>query len=378
MQWRPPVKKKTTTLWSCAATLGAAGCLAAACGGSTVNMSALDASADGANGGDDATSDSTTPPSEAGPDTSGDGDASSDAPLEADTAPPCAPPADPSKAALCISFTHDALAFIAADPNFDGKGLLAVDVHDTANPDAPDGGSLPALTGAVFPSLAALDGGDAGEIDLASPLPAVRFDGLPAGVVYPRAIFLDSRDRQKVGAGWWLGGYDLTSGLRTPALLRPVALSAGAGTSVTIDLTALRALGVTLTRSVTPIGNGQGPATVIVSQTTTPGDASTFFGLATAPCANLAAADASVTATGFVFGAGPYYAIGILDDFTADAAPALPPGALTSLSLVDGSLSSPPSAQLQYAASAYVVQKSLDLGFAVPSPEAGPDPVTCP
>ncbi|MGH7269365.1 MAG: hypothetical protein ACREJ3_02960, partial [Polyangiaceae bacterium] len=79
------------------------------------------------------------------------------------------------------------------------------------------------------------------------------------------------------------------------------------------------------------------------------------FGVATAPCANLPAADASATASGFVLGAGPYYAIGLLDDFTADAAPALPPGALTSLSFVDGSPTSPPSAQLQSAANVYVV-----------------------
>ena len=51
---------------------------------------------------------------------------------------------------------------------------------------------------------------------------------------------------------------------------------------------------------------------------------------------------------------------------------------MTSLSLVDGSLSSPASAQLQYAASAYVVQKGLDLDLAIPAPDAGPDPITCP
>jgi hypothetical protein len=339
-----------------------------------MNMLQPDGSADGASGGD-AVSDTIMPTLDAGNDAPEDAAPGTDSGAPADAAAPCAPPSDPTKAALCIAFTHDALSFLAADPNFDGKGLLAVDVHATANPDAPDGASLPALTGAVFPST---DGGDAGEIDLASPLPSVRFDSLPPGVVYPRAVFVDSRDTQKVGAGWWLGGYDLSNGLRTPILLSPLTLSAGVGSSVTINLTALRALGVTLTRSVAPIGNGQGPATVIVTPSSTPTDASTFFGVATAPCANLAGADATATANGFVFGSGPYYAVGILDDFTADAASALEPGALTSLSYVDGSIVSPPSAQLQYAPGAYVVQKALDLDLAIPLPDAGADPVSCP
>jgi hypothetical protein len=376
MQRRPRVKK-TTLLLSCAASLGAAGCLLLACGGSAVDLVPTDGSTDGAGGDDGGTFDGTLP-SEAGADGSPDvtGNPASDASdASEDAAPPCAPPTDSSKAALCIAFTHDALSFLAADPSFDGKGFLAVDVHDTANPDAPDGGSLPALTGQVTPA------GDAGEIDLASPLPPVRFDGLPAEVVYPRAIFVDSRDTQKVGAGWWLGGYDLSGGLRTPALLRPVTLTAGTGTSITLDLTALRSLGVTLTRSATPTGNGQGPATVIVSPSQTPGDASTFFGLATSPCANLAAADASVVANGFVLGAGPYYAVGVLDDYAADSGLDLAPGSLTSLAFVDGSLTSPPSAELQYAAGAYAVTQALDLDLTVPFPDGGTDAsdtVSCP
>ncbi len=371
--------KKTTVLGSYAACLGAAGCLALACGGSTVDITATDAaSGDGSTGGGDASAgDSTLPSSEAGPDGA---PAATDAP-PGDAGPPCAPPADSTKAALCISFTHDALDFLAADPSFDGKGLLAVDVHDTPNPDAPDGGSLPALSGAVFPSS---DGGDAGEIDLSATLPAVRFDGLPAGAVYPRAIFLDSRDTQKVGAGWWLGGYDLTGGLQTHNLLLPVTLTAGTGTAITLDLTALRGIGVTLTRSVTPLGNGQGPGTVIFTPSALPNDASTFFGVASNPCVNLAADDASALVTGFVLGSGPYYAFGVLDDFVADAALALPPGALTSLAQVDGSIVNPSSSQVQYAPGAYVVTKILDLDLVVPFPDGGPDggadadPVTCP
>jgi hypothetical protein len=366
--------KTTTILWVSAAGLVALS-FGAACGGSAVDHTATDGGDEGSSsGGGDGPStgpfDATT---DAGGDagaTTSDGGGGADG-VAADAAPSCAPPTDATKAALCVSFTHDALSFLASDPSFDGKGLLAIDVHDTANPDAPDGGSLPALAGMIFPMT---DGG--AEIDLSGSLPAVRFDALPAGVAYPRAIFVDSRNTQKVGAGWWLGGYDLSSGLRTPALLQPVTLTAGAGTAVTINLTALRGLGVALTRSVAPVGNGQGPATVVLSADLAPVDGGPLFGFASAACANLGAADASAPATGFVLGAGPYYAIGVLDDFGDGGG--LPPGALTSLELLDGSITSPASARLQYAASAYVVQRALDLELAVPAPDAGPDPVTCP
>src|SRR6266478_4952781 len=49
-----------------------------------------------------------------------------DVAVEADAAAACAPPADATKAALCIVFSREAIGFVAADPSFDGKGLLAV------------------------------------------------------------------------------------------------------------------------------------------------------------------------------------------------------------------------------------------------------------
>jgi hypothetical protein len=345
--------------------------VAAACGGSSVDLTSPDGSIDGAgsdsSGGGGSAFEAMAPPDAAAED-------SADVAAEANAPMTCAPPTDVTKAALCIIVSPEAIAFVAADPSFDGKGLLAVDVHDTANPDGPDGGSLPALQGMTFPS------GDAGgaETDLSSPLPQVRFDGLPPGVVYPRVVFVDSRNTDKVGAGWWLGGYDLANGLKKPTLLSSVTLAPGVATTITIELTALRALGVTLTRSVTPIGNAEGPAVVVVTADSTPNDASALFGAATGPCANLAAADASAAANGFVFGTGPYYAVGVLDDFEADASVSLPPGALSSLAMIDGSLASPPSARLEYAPRAYVVQKTLDLDLSMPMPDAGADPVSCP
>src|SRR5262249_47352989 len=158
------------------------------------------------------------------------------------------PPSDPTKASLCVYVSPEAITFLS-DPSFDGKGVLGVDVHDSPSPEEPDGAPLPAL-GAVF-----LPGPDAGELDLSAPVPMVRFDGLPAGWVSPRAVFVASRVAPKPNAGWWLGGYDLSKGLGASPLLNPVTMVAGAGKSITIDLTALRRLTVTLTRTAPPLGN---------------------------------------------------------------------------------------------------------------------------
>ena len=81
-----------------------------------------------------------------------------------------------------------------------------------------------------------------------------------------------------------------------------------------------------LTRSAAPVGNGQGPATVILSSTATPQDGGAFFGFASAPCANLAAADASVRRPReFVLGAGPYYAASASSTTSPTEAAVCPP-----------------------------------------------------
>src|SRR5450755_1949729 len=60
----------------------------------------------------------------------------------ADSGIVCAPPTDPALSALCIVIAPEAMQFLA-NVNLDGKGFMAVDVHDVANPDAPDGAPLP-------------------------------------------------------------------------------------------------------------------------------------------------------------------------------------------------------------------------------------------
>jgi hypothetical protein len=324
------------------------------CGGDDVSISASDAASD-------ATVDASA-------DGAIDGGAGGDA--SADAAPPCDPPTDPTKSALCLRITPEGITFLA-DQNFDGKGLLLVDVHDTAQPDLPDGAPLPALATSVLPD-GGFDGGV--QLDLSAPIPVVRFDGLPQ-TVYPRVIFVDSRVSAKPTAGWWLGGYDLTNGLMDHPPLKPVTLTPGQGTTVTIDLTALRGLVVSLTLGTQPIGNAMGPASFAVMTDPAPATGTKVYGLGDVACANLA--DAGVARLGgFVFGNGPYYVFAQLDDFGTSGV--LKPGTLTTLAALDGGIVNPPASQISYPASTYVVTQQIPLDLVVPYPDAGMDLVKCP
>ena len=340
-------------------TVGSLGLVTLACGGSVV--SPLAQPADGGDAASQADSGMSTPPGDAGsPDT---------------TTPPgdagaCAPPTDPTKAALCVVIAPEKIDF-TSNPKFDGKGPLVAQVFSTATPDLPDGGTMTALGTVIY------SGATGGAVDLSQPLPVTRFDDLPAGTVYARLIFEDDPASTSVAAGTWLGGYDLSGGLQTVTPIRPRAVPAGVGTTVDIDLVALRAMNVTLTRNVAPAGNGQGPATVIATPTAMPGPGAEIFGVAESPCANVAGSQPAQV-DGFVFGKGPYYLAAVLDDFgPADAGITLPPGALTSLVETSGGVQIPASDELTYAPTAYSVSLTVPLDFLV-SGDAGTDTVTCP
>jgi hypothetical protein len=338
-------------------SVGATGVALQACGGDDSAIGTGDASTDTSMNGDVTSGDAIA--------TDGDDGGGGD------SGPTCAPPTDSTKSALCIVIAPEAITFLA-NANLDGKGFLAVDVHDVANPDAPDGAPIPALQAVTFPSLDA--GPDAALFDLSTPAPTIRFDGLPA-TVYPRVVFVDSVGTQKATAGWWLGGYDLSNGIGDTVLLKQVTLTPGKGTTVTIDLTALRLLRVTLTRSATPIGNAQGPANFAVISDQIPGSGTKAFGLGNSACGKV---DGTNTAevNGFVIGKGPYYVFAQVDDFGIGGF--LPSGALASLEIVDGGLQNPASSQITYAANAYSITKTIDLDITVPRPDAGTDNVVCP
>jgi len=283
---------------------------------------------------------------------------------------PCAPPSDLKKSSLCIVVAPEAIQFLNGDPDFDGKGFGAIEVQSGPNPDLPDGGSVPPLAQSIFGT------GDAGELDLATPIPMTRFEGLPT-TVYPRVVFVDLKTPGKQpGAGWWIGGYDLSKGFVQPQLLLPVTLQPGQGTTVTVDLIALRKWNVTVTRSATPIGNAMGKVDVLAMTDPVPSSASALYGVASNPCANVSGAKKAV-AGGFVLGKGPYYAVALLDDFGGGGF--LAPGSLTSLEVKDGGgLENPPSALMTYPATAYLIARTVDLDLTVPKPNPSVDTVVCP
>ena len=348
------------SLVCCAALAG--GASLAACGGST---SALAPGDGGATDSAAPTEGGTTPDGAA--DAPGATDADAGPPVDA--GPPCAPPADPTKSSLCVGVVPEAITF-TTDPRFDGKGILVAEVFDTNTPDLAEGGSVQPLAAISLP-------GDGGTIDLSQPIAPIRFDGLPTAV-YARVVFSDDpQANAQVGAGFWIGGYDLSGGIKTQMPLQPETLQAGSGLSVNISLIALREMTVTLDRTATPIGNAMGPATVVAvtGQTLTTGEA--LFGIGQNPCARV---DGNRTAevAGFVLGTGPYFIAPVLDDFgTSTSGIAFPAGALTSLDFVDGGYLLPLANQITYAADAYRVSQTVTLNVAIPG-DAGVDNVTCP
>jgi hypothetical protein len=282
----------------------------------------------------------------------------------------CAPPSDPTKAALCVTLTAETVQFLPNDPQFDGKGLLVLTVHAESMPD----GGQPLTAPVILPDVDA--GGDAGLVDLSQPIPSLRIDGLPPMTVYPQAVFIDDPGAglKTPAPGWWLGGYDFSNGLQG-APLKPVTLQAGASTTVSMDLRALRALSLQVGTSVTPAGNGQGPLTVLVvdGNSVAPDGGSRAWGFGSAACANCVA-DGGAKAIAFFVGSGPYYTVPVLDDFGLGGA--FPPGAMTSLD-PDAGLTIP-AANLFSPGNAYVFSQAVKLTYVSPAPEGGVDEASCP
>lgn len=323
--------------------------------GGSPGADASPAEGGGGGGGDDAASGS-----DAGPDA-----------VVVDSGKPCPPPTDPTKAALCIDLIPEPMKFEAA-ADFDGRGALFAGAYDTAQPDNDAGGVAPIAS----VSIPAADAGPGGaEADLRS-LPEIRFDGLDRNKVFVRVGFVDGAIRSQPEAGWWFGGLDLSKGVKANLPIQGIDVKKGEGTRVAMPLTALRRLVVTVTRTVTPIGNAQGPLSVAVVDKDTVGASADAFGLATSDCANLAASGASVKVPGFVVGKGPYFLLPVLDDYGVGTP--LPAGALTSLDTSGATPKIPAANKVTFAADAYGVTHTVSLTTAVPRVGGPPDGLTCP
>jgi hypothetical protein len=342
----------------------------AACGGSTTNNIGDDASSDGAA---DVTTQDTGPgtdASDSGPASDGASDGNSDG-----GGPACAAPMDPSQGAVCITITPETIQFLQNDPRFDGKGIMVVALYSSATPPNDGGGVVGSPT-----LLPPQDGGspDGGivQMDLSQAVPVVRFDGVPPGTVYARAVFLDDVTVKPVNLapGWWLGGYDLSGGLLAAPLV-PVTVTAGVGTAVAMDLRAVRGLGVDLTTSVPPLGNGQGPFQMLLMDRANigPDAGDLIFGLGQAPCADVLA-DGGAQVFGLFVGGGPLWILPELNDFGLMGN--FPPGTMTSVDFDAGGLYIPQANEIE-AGTAYLVAQPITVNYVVPG-EAGVDTVTCP
>jgi hypothetical protein len=298
----------------------------------------------------------------------------------AGAAPACAPPSDGSKAALCIVLAPEPMTLVPSDLALDGKGVLFLEVFDTPNPDLPDGGTQQALAGTVLPPPA--DAG-LGEVPLATLASTpIRFDGLPGKTVYARGFFADNAAAIKTGGelvpGTWIGGYDLSNGVKDALPIQPITLAAGSAKTSTLPLVALRRLLVSVSRAstVTPAGDGQGPLQVLAIDTQKPGPSSKLFGLGRLGCADLSGT-ASVIVKGAVAGTGPFWLMAFLDDLAAGGSGGIPDGAMASLEIAGGQPQIPASNKLAYAADAYQVSAAVQMSFVIPKGDASGDHATC-
>ncbi|MCA9647875.1 MAG: hypothetical protein KC492_44595, partial [Myxococcales bacterium] len=174
----------------------------------------------------------------------------------------CSAPADSSKAKACITLAPQPLT-PGTDADIDGSGVAMIQIYDTATPEMDAANPVAPLKTIMLP-----DGGT-GEVTLAG-LTTQEADGLP-DTVYIRAWFLDNPLAvQLVQAGsaplvWgvFLGGADLSGGLSTsnPMKLKPVSLTTGAGTDITVPMVGFRKLLVTMSKGPAPymfLGDGTG------------------------------------------------------------------------------------------------------------------------
>lgn len=288
--------------------------------------------------------------------------------------PSCAGPASSTAAALCLKFAPEAMTFLN-ERDLDGRGVLIVEVYDTPTPDNPDGGTgaLP-IADRVFPNQPG-DGGTA-EVSVTA-LPVVRFDDLPAGKVYVRTFFVDNPaalNSNNLSWGVWVGGVDLSNGLRGSLPIAPITLSAGHAKSVTQALTALRRLRVALSLAsgTTPLDDGQGPVRIGAWRTTTPTMSSPLSGYGRDACVDVSAGPAIVPAV--LVGSGTFYLSADLDDFNVGGSGSTGPGILESLAFTGGVVSLPAENAVTVGATQYSVEHAVQLNYVSPLGSGGAPP----
>ena len=241
-----------------------------------------------------------------------------DANLDGSKTPACGAPADAGAAKLCLTWDPEPIT-ATADPRLDLKGTLIVQAFDT---DDPSPTTVP-LFNTMYPPL---QGGQPQDADLAT-LPEIDVDGLPE-TVYLRVLFVDNKmwfaNQATLTYGMFVGGFDLNFGVFPPPKLRPVTLTAGAGTSLSVNLTALREFTTKVSLmdglSLPSPLDGQGPISVGAFSNPAPSMLPVLGGVQI-PCTDLT--KGPVDAVGFLYstpdtkaaaGGDDFWLVGQLDD----------------------------------------------------------------
>jgi hypothetical protein len=284
----------------------------------------------------------------------------------------CAPPGDPSRAALCVTVEPEQMQF-ESDPRLDGRGVLIIQVYDTPTPDNPDGGAdVPPVAMQIYPPQP--DAGMPAEA-MITDIPTLRFANVPA-TAYVRAVFADNFETFILNAttwGTWLGGYNLSAGLVENVPIQAVQIPAGTGRSHPLPLIALRRLRTTLTLAsgVTPVDDGEGPASVLAVRLATPRENEPIYGAGTAPCVRVGGGS-NPTLEGLLVGSGTFYLAAGVDDYNLGGN--LPRGGIVSLDVNGTMYALPATSRVTVAPNAYSINHTVPLNFLVPLGDAGAPP----
>ncbi len=283
---------------------------------------------------------------------------------------PCVGPEEATSSVLCLKVTPEAMDFDEQVIERDGRGVLIVEIFGGSDPE-----TTPVLATRKIPDPTQHGIEEIGITEL----PALRIDGLPPKV-YLGLRFADhpaGLSSPRLRGGLFVNG-DFSHGVPRSRQLTEVTLNEGGTTTVTQPLTALRDLSVALTRTVTPLDNGQGPATALLFDAPTVVEGMGQAGAARVDCVNLSGTE-PVQIKGFTVGSGSRYLVAMLDDFGTGAS-GLVPGTLLSFPPSAPPITLPASAKLEVGPRQYAVSAAVELVDVIPlrSGEPRPPSSSCP
>ncbi len=277
-----------------------------------------------------------------------------------DNTPSCAPPENPNAAALCLSINAETMVPVAGDENLDGEGVLIVEIFDRPDVHNNSGPDVEPLLRYILPEPTGLNQfttmpvGDIPEM--------VRFEDLPE-TVYLFSIFADNMDvfgANGLTWGTWVGGIDLSNGLRGGDL-QTVQLKTGEGTSSTLDLTALRRLRVTIgvDNGITLPDDGQGPVYFDTFKLSKLDQNTPSFGSGQLACGDLS--DGKTEAVeGIVITGGTHWLVGQLDEYNQGSFP--DNGAVHNIKIDQVTATASVADSVTFAADQYAAAVSITLG----------------